>query len=54
MRVFTVCIDGREFQFRLWESLAGDSRFRDMFSQDFYRRNAVAIVCDEVYTVVDW
>ena len=36
------------------ESLAGDSRFRDMFSQIFYRRNTVAIVCDEVHTVVDW
>ncbi|XP_068720430.1 probable ATP-dependent DNA helicase RecS [Montipora capricornis] len=29
------------------ESLAGDSRFRDMFSQDFYRKNTVGIVCDE-------
>ena len=36
------------------ESLAGDSRFRDMFSQDFYRRNTLAIVCDQVHTVVDW
>ena len=36
------------------ESLAGDTRFRDMFSQDFYRKNTVAIVCDEVHTVVDW
>ena len=41
------------FLFGSPESLAGDSRFRDMFSQDFYRRNTVAIVCDEVHTVVD-
>ena len=32
------------------ESLAGDSRFRDMFSHNFYRRNTVAIVCDEMHT----
>ena len=36
------------------ESLAGDGRFRDMFSQDFYRKNTLAIVCDQVHTVVDW
>ena len=36
------------------ESLADDSRFRDMFSQDFYRKNTLAIVCDQVHTVVDW
>ena len=35
-------------------SLAGDSRFRDMFSQDFYMRNTVALVCDDVHTVVNW
>lgn len=50
-------IDGQgnfNFVYGSPESLAGDSRFRDMFSLDFYRRNTVAIVCDEVHTVVDW
>ena len=50
-------IDGQgnfNFVYGSPESLAGDCRFRDMFSQDFYRRNTVAIVCDEVPTLVDW
>lgn len=50
-------IDGQgnfNFVYGSPESLAGDSRFWDMFSLDFYRRNTVAIVCDEVHTVIDW
>jgi len=50
-------IDGQgnfNFVYGSPESLACDRRFRDMFFQDFFRRNTVAIVCDEVHTVVDW
>ena len=40
-------IDGQEkfsFVYGSPESLAGDSRFRDMFFQDFYRRNTVSVM----------
>jgi len=36
------------------ESFVGDDKFRGMFSNDFFRKNAVAVVCDEVHTVVHW
>ena len=36
------------------ESLVGDIKFKGMFTQLHYRRNVVAIVCDEVHTVVHW
>lgn len=36
------------------ESIVGDIKFKEMFSQLHYRRNVVAIVCDEVHTVVHW
>ena len=36
------------------ESLVGDERFRAMFSKEFYQSNTVAVVCDEVHTVVHW
>ena len=34
------------------ESFVGDIKFREMFSQQYYRQNIVAVVCDEVHTVV--
>lgn len=34
------------------ESFVGDTKFREMFSQLHYRQNVVAVVCDEVHTVV--
>ena len=36
------------------ESFVGDDKFQGMFSNDFFRKNAVAVVCDEVHTVVHW
>jgi len=36
------------------ESLVGDKKFKDMFSELHYRRNVVANVCDEVHIVVHW
>ena len=36
------------------ESIVGDIKFKDMFSQLHYRQNVGAIVCDEVHTVVHW
>jgi len=36
------------------ESIVGDIKFKDMFSQLHYRQNVAAIVCDEVHTVVHW
>lgn len=36
------------------ESFVGDIKFRKMFSQQHYRQNVVAVVCDEVHTVVHW
>ena len=36
------------------ECLVGNEVFRNMFSYDKYRRNVVAVICDEVYTVVQW
>ena len=36
------------------ESFVGDDKFRGMFSNDFFRRNTVAVVYDEVHTVVHW
>jgi len=36
------------------ESLVGDIKFKEMFTQLHYRRNVVAIVCDEVHIVVHW
>ena len=36
------------------ESLTGDKKFREMFSKEFYQKNTVAIVCDEVHTAVHW
>ena len=36
------------------ESFVGDIKFREMFSQQHYRQNVVAVVCDEVHTVVHW
>ena len=36
------------------ESMVGDIKFKDMFSQLHYRQNVAAIVCDEVHTVVHW
>jgi len=36
------------------ESFVGEDKFRGMFSNDFFRKNAVAVVCDEVQTVVHW
>jgi len=36
------------------ESFVGDDKFRGMFSNDLFRKNAVAVVCDEVHTVVHW
>ena len=36
------------------ESLTGDEKFRAMFSKEFYQKNTVAVVCDEVHTAVHW
>lgn len=36
------------------ESFVGDDKFRGMLSNDLFRKNAVAVVCDEVHTVVHW
>ena len=36
------------------ESFVGDDKFRGMFSNDLFRKNAVAVVCDKVHTVVQW
>ena len=36
------------------ESIVGDIKFKDMFSQLHYRQNVAAILCDEVHTVVHW
>ena len=36
------------------ESLVGDIKFKEMFSQLHYRRNVVVTVCDEVHIVVHW
>lgn len=36
------------------ESFVGDEKYRRMFSNQFYRRNVAAVVCDEVHTVVHW
>ena len=36
------------------ESFVGDRKFKEMFFQPQYRRNVVAVVCDEVHTVVHW
>ena len=36
------------------ESLTGDEKFREMFSMEFYQKNTVAVVCDEVHTAVHW
>ena len=34
------------------ESFVGDTKFREVFSLLHYRHNVVAVVCDEVHTVV--
>ncbi|XP_044170887.1 ATP-dependent DNA helicase RecQ-like, partial [Acropora millepora] len=36
------------------ESFVGDDKFRQMFANDMFRKNVVAVVCDEVHTVVHW
>jgi len=36
------------------ESFVRDDMFRGMFSNDFFRKNAFAVVCDKVHTVVHW
>ena len=36
------------------ESLTGDEKFREMFPMEFYQKNTVAVVCDEVHTAVHW
>ena len=36
------------------ESFAGVDKFQRMFSNDLFRKNAVAVLCDEVHTVVHW
>ena len=36
------------------ESLTGDKKFREMFTKEFYQKNTVAVVCDEVHTAVHW
>ena len=36
------------------ESFVGDIKFQEMFSQQHYSQNVVAVVCDEVHTVVHW
>ena len=36
------------------ESFVADRRLKETFSQPQYRRNVVAVVCDEVHTVVHW
>ena len=36
------------------ESFVGDDKFRGMLSNDLFRKNAFAVVCDEVHTVVHW
>ena len=36
------------------ESFVGDDKFRQMFANDMFRKNVVAVVCDEVHTVVLW
>ncbi|KAL9976770.1 hypothetical protein ACROYT_G014100 [Oculina patagonica] len=36
------------------KSFVGDVKFRGMFAKDFYRKNVVALVCDELHTVVHW
>ena len=36
------------------ESVVGDTKFRETFSQLHYRHNVVAVVCDEVHTVIHW
>ena len=32
--------------------LVGDDKFEGMFANDLLKKNAVAVVCDEVHTVV--
>ena len=32
------------------ESLTGNEKFRAMFSKEFYQKDTVAVVCDEVHT----
>ena len=36
------------------ELFVGDDKFQGMFSKDLFWKNAVAVVCDEVHTVVHW
>ena len=48
------CEGDLDFLYGSPESLVGDVKFRDMLGKEFYRKNAVVIVCDEVHTVVDW
>ncbi|CAH3030575.1 unnamed protein product [Porites evermanni] len=36
------------------ESFFGDIKFQEMFPQQHYSQNVVAVVCDEVHTVVHW
>ena len=43
-----------QFLYGSLESIVGDIKFKEMFSQLHYRRNVVAIVCEEVHTVVHW
>jgi len=35
-------------------SFVGDDKFGIMFANDFFKKNAVAVVCDEVHTNVHW
>lgn len=36
------------------ESFVADDTFRGMFPNDFFRKDAFAVVCDEIHTVVNW
>ena len=36
------------------ESFVGYIKFLEMFSQQHYWQNVVAVVCDQVHTVVHW
>jgi len=31
------------------ESLTGDKKFRATFSEEFYRKNTIAVSCDEIH-----
>ncbi|XP_078356451.1 ATP-dependent DNA helicase RecQ-like [Oculina patagonica] len=47
-------MDGTNFVYGTPESFLGDQKFREMFSNQFFRQNVAAIVCDEVHTIVQW